>query len=213
MIAASLKRPLDCTWGNVSRLFLKRNGAGWIDRNHSPPLPISPPSLLHRLPRRRRRLGSAAAMLRRSLSAAVLSLALCVCRADEIHQWPGSLSVLQGAPTEMKCLQKGQLRNNMLWYRQPSTGGLALIGSVYLNSEARMEESFKSGFVITRAKENKQSTLQVESVKAADAATYFCATSDGAQRCRDTGRQHKNSYRSPRRAFYNRSLGQIKPDQ
>ncbi|XP_055517541.1 uncharacterized protein LOC129712847 [Leucoraja erinacea] len=84
----------------------------------------------------------------------------------------------------MDCSQAGNIRNNMLWYLQKRGGGLTLIASVYINSEARLEESVKGRFVVTRTMENKKSTLEIHMVKREDGAVYFCGATDGAQRCR-----------------------------
>ncbi|XP_069771655.1 uncharacterized protein [Narcine bancroftii] len=128
------------------------------------------------------RLGPAAKMPRSSSLLALLSLTMCLSRADVTHQWPCSIGASEGASAEMNCYQNGTIRSNMLWYRQSLAGGFELIGYVYV--DVQYEQGFKSRFHMTKTMEKKKSTLKIETVKPEDEAVYLCAASEGTRRCR-----------------------------
>lgn len=78
-------------------------------------------------------------------------------------------------PTESRVNLSCRDKNVMLWFQQPSSGLLNLIGTSYGNSLA-MATEFKSRFELMR-KDVLTGSMVLLNATVSDSAMYFCAAS------------------------------------
>lgn len=82
-------------------------------------------------------------------------------------------------PTEsrvnLSCSHEDREKNVMLWFQQPSSGLMNLIGTSYGNSLA-MATEFKSRFELMR-KDVLTGSMVLLNATVSDSAVYFCAAS------------------------------------
>ncbi|XP_038641689.1 M1-specific T cell receptor beta chain-like [Scyliorhinus canicula] len=98
-------------------------------------------------------------------------------RADVIQQWPSLMAANQGEAAELSCFQTDGSKNVMLWYRQDADEGLRLMGYSINGIAATYEKNFENKINILRP-ELKKSILRILTVKVADSAVYYCASSE-----------------------------------
>uniref|UniRef100_A0A4W3HUI0 Ig-like domain-containing protein n=1 Tax=Callorhinchus milii TaxID=7868 RepID=A0A4W3HUI0_CALMI len=92
-------------------------------------------------------------------------------------QWPGTVTAREGETVTLRCYQNDSALGAMLWYLQPRKGGLTLIGYVYVSPT--YEKGFESGYNMTKTTDDKESSLEISSLNAAQEGVYYCAAREG----------------------------------
>ncbi|KAM3594635.1 uncharacterized protein V6R79_011310 [Siganus canaliculatus] len=77
---------------------------------------------------------------------------------------------------EIQCSHNDSDLNTMLWYLQPESGLITLIGYSYYLTDPSYEKEFEGRLEITRA-DIQTGALIVQSAALSDSAVYFCAGS------------------------------------
>uniref|UniRef100_A0A2K5HMQ1 Ig-like domain-containing protein n=1 Tax=Colobus angolensis palliatus TaxID=336983 RepID=A0A2K5HMQ1_COLAP len=84
---------------------------------------------------------------------------------------PQALSIQEGENATMNCSYKTSI-NNLQWYRQDS--GRSLVQLILIRSNEREKSSGR--LRVTLDTSTKSSSLLITASRAADTASYFCAT-------------------------------------
>uniref|UniRef100_A0A665W5F1 Ig-like domain-containing protein n=1 Tax=Echeneis naucrates TaxID=173247 RepID=A0A665W5F1_ECHNA len=82
------------------------------------------------------------------------------------------------ARVNIKCTHNDNGLDIMLWYKQPESGMMKLIGYDYFGSDPIMEKEFKDDFEIRR-ENTLTGALIIRSVTPSHSAVYFCSTKPG----------------------------------
>nr|4MJI_D Chain D, T-Cell Receptor Chain alpha [Homo sapiens]4MJI_I Chain I, T-Cell Receptor Chain alpha [Homo sapiens] len=90
---------------------------------------------------------------------------------------PQALSIQEGENATMNCSYKTSI-NNLQWYRQNS--GRGLVHLILIRSNEREKHSGRLRVTLDTSK--KSSSLLITASRAADTASYFCATDDDSAR-------------------------------
>uniref|UniRef100_UPI003F7787A7 SPR epitope specific TCR CLB1 ALPHA n=1 Tax=Homo sapiens TaxID=9606 RepID=UPI003F7787A7 len=90
---------------------------------------------------------------------------------------PQALSIQEGENATMNCSYKTSI-NNLQWYRQNS--GRGLVHLILIRSNEREKHSGRLRVTLDTSK--KSSSLLITASRAADTASYFCATDAGPEK-------------------------------
>ncbi|EHH63444.1 hypothetical protein EGM_16410, partial [Macaca fascicularis] len=105
------------------------------------------------------------------VSLVILWLQLARVNSQQGEEDPQALSIQEGENATMNCSYKTSI-TNLQWYRQDS--GRSLVQLVLIRSNEREKNSGRLRVTLDTLK--KSSSLLITASRAADTASYFCAT-------------------------------------